>query len=137
MKYERPIVLENGELAEGVFTASGSAASTSAGSGLVTLTSADRWGNYTFKNNGIENGATYTVTITALENDKVYGLSSCTFAGKLLSVAGNTATGTLQLWVEDTIYAKLTFSSMGNWERGWELDESDVPPVSVSLTKVG
>ena len=136
MSYERPIVLSNTEVAEGVFAASGAPSAATPGGLTAILTNADKWGNYYFDVPGYEPGATYNVTISVAETEKVNGLSSATFVGQSCTVSGTTATCTIRLWDQHP-YSRLYFSTMGNWERGWELEDKDLPAVSVSLVKVG
>ncbi len=134
--YEKPIVLADSELSEGVFTASGGYV-TSSGDATAQLTSYDHYGNYYFSTTGFENGSTYSVVLTVDETDTISGLNYATWGDFGGVVNGNTVTFSNVCFDNQTNWqVRLWFDSQGNWENGWSLSDSDIPNLSVTITKV-
>lgn len=135
--YEKPVVLANEELAEGIYAASGATvASDSAVTG--SLISADHYGNYYMRMAGFENGATYKIVLTVSETATVNGLQSASWGDFGGVVSGNTVTFENVCFANQTDWhVRLWFESQGNWEWGWKLQDEDIPGLSVSVTKVG
>ena len=135
--YEKPVILANEDLAEGVYAASGAVADVS-GSATGSLISADHYGNYYMKMEGFENGAVYNITLTVAETDTVNGLNSASWGDFGGTVSGNTVTFEGVCFGNQTDWhVRLWFDSQGNWEWGWQLKDEDIPGLSVSVTKVG
>ena len=131
--YEKPFVLANEDLAEGVYAASGGAAGDATG----TLTYADHYGNYYMTMSGFENNATYRIVLTVSETDVVCGLSSASWGDFGGIVSGNTVTFENVCFGNQTDWhIRLWFESQGNWEMGWMLQDADIPGLTVYVTKV-
>lgn len=138
MNYERPTVLTSGEMAEGVFLASGGSAVVSDSSVTGSLISADHYGNYYMKMEGFDNGATYRIVLTVSETSAVSGLNNASWGGFGGTVSGNTVTFEGICFNNQTDWhVRLWFESQGGWENGWQLKDEDIPSLSVSVTKIG
>lgn len=135
--YEKPVVLANEELAEGVYMASGSTSVGSDSSVTGTLTEFDHYGNYYFTINGFENSATYRIVLTVTETTAVNGLNSASWGEFGGVVSGNTVTFENVCFNNQTNWhVRLWFDSQGNWEGGWQLQDADIPGLKVSVMKV-
>lgn len=136
--YEKPVVLENEELAEGVYAASGADAVVSGSTVTGRLTSADHYGNYYMEMEGFENASVYRIVLTVSETNTVYGLKSASWGSFGGVISGNTVTfegvcfNNQKNW-----HIRLWFESQGNWENGWQLKDEDIPDLNVFVTKVG
>ncbi|MDE6640912.1 MAG: hypothetical protein K2K63_10330 [Acetatifactor sp.] len=136
--YEKPVVLANEDIAEGVYAASGATIAVSGGSVTGTLISCDHYGNYYMKMAGFENGATYRIVLTVSETAAVSGLKDASWGGFGGVVNGNTVTFENVCFGNQTDWhVRLWFDSQGDWENGWQLQDADIPGLSVSVTKVG
>lgn len=134
--YQKPAVLKNEDVAEGVFLASG-AAVVSNGDVTGSVISADHYGNYYMKMSGFENGATYRIVLTVTETATVNGLNNASWGGFGGVLSGNTVTFENVCFGNQTDWhVRLWFDSQGNWEMGWQLKDADIPGLSVSVTKV-
>lgn len=138
MNYEKPAVLKNEDLAEGVFLASGAAAVVSDTAVTGSLISADHYGNYYMRMEGFENSATYRIVLTVSETGAVNGLNNASWGDFGGVVNGNQVTFENVCFSNQTDWhVRLWFDSQGNWEWGWQLQDADIPGLSVSVTKVG
>ena len=135
--YEKPIVVPTDEIAEGIYAASGGGVVASGGDATGTLINADHYGNYYMKMSGFENGATYRIVLTVAETNAVHGLKSASWGDFGGVVSGNTVTFENVCFGNQTDWhVRLWFESQGNWEMGWQLQDADIPGLSVSVTKV-
>ena len=138
-QYKTPVVLMNEELAEGVYAASGAVGGGAAGGdATAVMTSCDHYGNYYFTVSGLEDGATYKIVLTVTETSAVHGLTQASWGDYGGVVSGNTATiERITLYANQTSWhARLWFESQGGWEMGWQLQDSDIPSISVVITKL-
>lgn len=134
--YEKPAVLKSDDMAEGVFLASGGGVMASGGDAVGSLISADHYGNFYMKMSGFENGATYRIVLTVNETTAVNGLNNASWGGFGGVVSGNTVTFENVCFSNQTDWhVRLWFDSQGNWENGWKLQDSDIPGLSVNVTK--
>lgn len=135
--YEKPTILENEDLAEGVYAASGAVDSDASSSVTAYMTSSDHYGNYYMRIEGFENSATYRIVLTVSETEKVNGLNSASWGDFGGIVAGNTVTFEGVCFGNQTDWhVRLWFDSMGNWDWGWSLQDADIPKMSISVIKV-
>lgn len=134
--YEKPMILANEEMAEGVYAASGT---TAAASDIVArLTQYDHYGNYYLNITGFDNASTYRVTVQVSETATVYGLTSASWGDFGGVVSGNTVTFENICFGNQTDWhVRLWFSSQGNWDYGWKLEDADIPSLTVSAVKIG
>lgn len=135
--YEKPVVMANEDLAEGVYAASGTAPVVSDSAVTGSLINADHYGNYYMRMEGFENSATYRIVLTVSETAAVSGLQSASWGDFGGVVSGNTVTFENVCFSNQTDWhVRLWFESQGNWENGWRLQDDDIPGLSVSVTKV-
>ena len=135
--YQKPCVTELTEYSEGVYMASGAGIVASSGDATGELISADHYGNFYMKMSGFENSATYRIVLTVSETDAVNGLKSASWGDFGGVVSGNTVTFENVCFGNQTDWhVRLWFESQGNWEYGWQLQDADIPGLSVSVTKV-
>lgn len=134
--YEKPIVLANSELSEGVYAGSGGTVASS-GDVVAELTSFDHYGNFYFKISGFDNTSTYRIVVKATETNTVNGLSNASWGDFGGVLSGNTVTFENVCFGNQTDWhIRLWFDSQGNWENGWRLSDNDIPSISVSVTKI-
>lgn len=133
--YEKPLIVENEDLSEGIYAASGTV--TSVGDVTAVVTFFDHYGNYYFKVSGFENAAKYNIVLTVANTALVNGLNSASWGGFGGTVNGNTVTFTGVCFANQTDWhVRLWFNSQGDWEYGWCLSDKDIPKVTISITKI-
>lgn len=111
--YEKPVILENDMLAEGVYTASGDVADNTDQSG----SSSSQSGNYTLKQtNAWDGNKQYDITLTN-NSDKFVDSVSVTVAvkGNVTSIGGN---------VSGTINGSTATITSNNYGNGFKANES-------------
>lgn len=135
--YEKPVLLAQEELAEGVYMGSGTGATVSGSNVTGRLTSYDHWGNYYMRMEGFENASTYRIVLTVTETDTVHGLNSASWGSFGGVVSGNTVTfENVCFNNQKDWHVRLWFDSQGDWELGWKLQDSDIPALKISVTKI-
>lgn len=135
--YEKPILIPAEDVAEGIYMASGAVVGNSGGDAIGTLTSFDHYGNYYMTMSGFENGAIYRIVLTVAETATVYGLQNASWGDFGGIVSGNTVTFENVCFGNQTDWhIRLWFESQGNWEWGWQLQDADIPGLTISVTKV-
>ncbi len=131
--YEKPAVLMDADVAEGVFLASGAVVGGAVSGSLI---SKDHYGNYYMRMSGFENGANYRIVLTVSETAAVNGLNDASWGGFGGAVSGNTVTFEGVCFGNQTDWhVRLWFDSQGQWEMGWRLQDGDIPDLSVCVEK--
>lgn len=137
VNYEKPVILVNEELAEGVYAASGAGAAVSGFGVTGRLKTFDHYGNYYMEMEGFDNASVYRIVLTVSETSTVYGLTSASWGQFGGVVSGNTVSFENVCFSNQTEWhVRLWFESQGDWGLGWKLEDSDIPNLNVSVTKI-